>query len=89
MNDELKPMPMESAVQVIRWEIDKQTGERREVITATASIDVAGKITFNGNAGRAFEPLLRIARRCAARLVEQSLREAMQEAKDLQTDQEL
>jgi len=84
MSTELKPMPLDSAITVRRWEVDKITGERKEVICAIATIDVDGKITFEGNAGRAYEPLLRITRKCAGRLVDQSMREAFAEAQNLQ-----
>lgn len=86
---ELKPMPPVAAVQVMRWRKNERTGEMDPWPVATVQIDAAGNITFIGDAGKAYEPLLRATKRCASRLVEQTIREAMAEAQQLKKDTEL
>lgn len=80
---ELKPMPPVAAVQVMRWRKNERTGEMDPWPVATVQIDAAGKITFIGDAGKAYEALLRACRKAAAKLVDQSMREAMEEARQL------
>jgi len=90
MNDlESKPMPLASAVQVVKWRANSTTGAMEPWPVATIEIDIAGKVTFKGDASKAYETLLRATRKAASRLVDQSIREAMHEAQQLKADSDL
>jgi hypothetical protein len=86
---ETKPMPPAAAVQVLRYRPNAQTGVLEPWPVATIEIDQAGKIVFRGDAGKAYEPLLRAARKAGMRLADQSIREALLEARSLKTDADL
>jgi hypothetical protein len=88
-NPELKDMPPAAAVQVLRWKKNERSGEMEPWPVATITIDVAGRIVFNGDASKAYETLLRATKKCAARLVDQTMREAAAEAQQLKADSDL
>jgi hypothetical protein len=83
---ELKPMPPAAVVQVIRYRKNPHTDDLEPWPVATIHIDLAGKIEFRGDAGRAFEPLLAAARRAALRIAHQGVIEAIEEAKKLKEE---
>lgn len=86
MRDELetgKRMPLHSRVIVLRFD---DRGEPWPV--AAVDIDQAGRRVFAGDAGRAYEALVAAARKCGARLMDQSLREALLEREGLKEDLE-
>lgn len=84
---ELKPMPPFATVQVVRWRPNQETGVSEPWPVATVEIDQAGKIVFRGDAAKSYEPLLRATKRAAVKLAEQSIHEAVAEAKTLKEDQ--
>lgn len=83
MPDTDKTIPPSAAIQVLRWRTNARTKELEPWPVATIHIDQAGAIQFTGDAGKAYEPLLRACRKAAAKLVDQSMREAMEEARQL------
>lgn len=85
-NIQLKPVPVIAAVQVLRYKPNADTGVLEPWPVATCEIDAAGRIAFRGDAGKAFEPLLRATKKSAALLASQSITEALQEAQKLKEE---
>jgi hypothetical protein len=81
-----KPIPLAAAVQVMRYRPNADTGISEPWPVATIEIDMAGRIAFRGDAGNAYEPLLRAARKAGAKLAEQNIAEALQEARELKEE---
>ncbi len=75
-----------AAVQVMRYRPNADTGISEPWPVATIEIDMAGRIAFRGDAGNAYEPLLRAARKAGAKLAEQNIAEALQEARELKEE---
>jgi hypothetical protein len=86
---ELKTMPLAAAVQVVRWRENAETGVSEPWPVATIDFDMAGKITFKGDASKAYEPLLRATQRAASKLAHQSVLEAVKEAQQIREDDQL
>jgi len=81
MTEDLKPMPPVALVQVMRYRLNAQTQVLEPWPVASIRIDAAGRIEFIGDASKAYEPLLRAARKAGAKLALQSFAEAMSEAR--------
>lgn len=90
MNDpdsiELKPVPLAAAVQVLRYRPNPDTGVLEPWPVATCEIDQAGRIAFRGDAGKAYEPLLRATKKSAALLAHQTIAEALSETRELKKE---
>lgn len=71
---ELKPVPI---IAVVYAEV-LQAGSIRRV--AVVQFDEAGRITFEGDAPKAFEFLLHATRKCTAKLILQDLDTALSDA---------
>ena len=83
---ELKPVPLVAAVQVLRYRPNHQTSVLEPWPVATCEIDQAGRIHFRGDAGKAYEPLLRATKKSGALLAHQSIAEALSETRELKEE---
>lgn len=81
MTPDLKPMPLVSTVQVLRYDAEGQPWP-----VATIHIDAANKVAFTGDASKAYAPLLTAAKKAASRLAHQGIAEALQEARGLRKE---
>lgn len=86
---QLKPMPVIAAVQVLRYQPNPETGVLEPWPVATCEIDAAGRIAFRGDAGKAFEPLLRATKKSATLLASLGVAQALQEAQELKEESKL
>lgn len=77
MDPDHKPIPLVATVQILRWRHTSTTSEPWPV--ATVEIDQAGRIAFRGDAGAAYEPLLRATQKTASRLAQQTVIETLQQ----------
>lgn len=73
-----KPIPLVATVQVLRWRPNPSTQVPEPWPVATIEIDAAGRIGFSGDAGVAYEPLLRATQKAASRLAQQTVMETLQ-----------
>lgn len=71
MTPDLKPMPLVSTVQVLRYNAEGQPWP-----VATIHIDAANKVALTGDAFKAYAPLLTAAKKAASRLAHQGIAEA-------------
>lgn len=62
-NLDLKDIPIIDAVQVLRYRTNPETGVLEPWPVATCEIDRAGRVIWRGDAGRAYEPLLRATKK--------------------------
>lgn len=76
----LKDIPIIDAVQVLRYRTNPETGVLEPWPVATCEIDRAGRVIWRGDAGRAYEPLLRATKKAGAVLVHQTIAETLAEA---------
>jgi len=83
---ESKPIPLVAAVQVLRYRPNPETGVLEPWPVATCEIDQAGRIAFRGDAGKAYEPLLRATKKSAVVLASQSISDALNEARELKEE---
>lgn len=81
-----KPIPLAAVVQVMRYRPNPDTGISEPWPVATIEIDMAGRIAFRGDAGKAYEPLLRATQKAGIKLAEQGVAEALREARELQEE---
>ena len=88
MSLESKPIPLVAAVQVLRYRPNSDTGILEPWPVATIEIDMAGRMAFRGDAGKAYEPLLRATQKAGVKLAHQGVAEALQEARELQKEVE-
>lgn len=86
MNDldsiELKPVPIVAAVQMLRYRPNPETGVPEPWPVATCEIDRAGRIAFRGDAGTAYEPLLRATKKSGSLLAHQTIAQALSETRE-------
>lgn len=83
------PIPLTAAVQVLRFRPNPTTQVLKPWPVATIEIGLAGQITFRGDAAKAYEPLLRACRKAGMKLADQSIRQALLEARELKKEAEL
>lgn len=83
---ELKPVPLVAAVQVLRYRPNPTTGVLEPWPVATCEIDQAGRIAFRGDAGKAYEPLIRATKKSGQLLAHQSIAEALSETRELKEE---
>jgi hypothetical protein len=81
MITELKPMPLVTTVQVLRYDAQGAPWP-----VATTHIDAAGKVSLIGDAAKSYEWLLRATKKAAARIAHQSVVDAMREASALKLE---
>jgi hypothetical protein len=71
---ELKPMPIVHTVQVLGYDEQGQPWP-----LATIHIDLAGKIAFHGNAGKAYSPLLSATKKASVRIAHEAVNAHLRE----------
>lgn len=69
---ELKEMPLEFTVQVIRHRPNKDTKVLEPWPVATVTIDLAGRVVLAGQAGHAFAPLQQAFEKVITTLAQQT-----------------
>lgn len=76
-----KPIRLVTTVRVINYHPD---GEPWPVVTVHT--DAAGQVMLTGDASKGYAPLLTAAKKAASRLANQSIKEALQEARTLKEE---